>query len=209
MRQTPFDLLAPEYDRWFEAHRFAYQSEVEAVRRFIPSRGVGVEVGVGTGRFSEPFNICIGVEPSERMAAIARSRGIDVHISTAEKLPFGSEDFDFVLMVTTLCFVENPMLAVQEAARVLKPNGHLIIAIIDKESDLGKKYEAMKASDRFYKSAKFFSSQEIMGLLMSSGFSDIKSFQTIFFDPETMIAPDIVKEGHGEGAFVVLKGVKT
>lgn len=208
MTQSPFEEFAAEYDNWFETHRFAYQSEVKAVRRFIPPQGVGVEVGVGTGRFSASFNITIGVEPSEKMAAIARSRGIDVRISCAEKLPFGSQSFDFVLMVTTLCFVENPLLALQEAVRVLKPNGRLIVAIIDKESTLGKKYEAMKASDRFYEGAKLFSSQEIIKLLEPLGLIMVQSCQTIFSDPETMTAPDVVKEGYGEGAFVVVSALK-
>ncbi len=50
-----FDKFAVEYNEWFEAHRFAYQSEVEAVRKFIYLEGKGIEIGTGSGRFSVPF----------------------------------------------------------------------------------------------------------------------------------------------------------
>jgi ubiquinone/menaquinone biosynthesis C-methylase UbiE len=75
---SAFNQFAQEYDLWFDAHPYAYQSELEAIRRFVPNGGTGVEVGVGTGRFSIPFGITIGVEPSESMASVARSRGIEV-----------------------------------------------------------------------------------------------------------------------------------
>ena len=79
-----FEEYALEYDEWFEAHKWVYQSEGEAVRKFIPKTGEGVEIGVGTGRFSIPFGIKVGVEPAKAMAEIARKRGISVYESKAE-----------------------------------------------------------------------------------------------------------------------------
>lgn len=204
-----FNQFAEEYDRWFETYTFAYQSELEAVRRFMPKQGTGIEIGVGTGRFSAPFSISIGVEPSEEMAKIARSREITVHISKAEQLPFENERFDFALMVTTLCFVDDPNLALNEARRILKQNEKLILAIIDKETELGKTYEAMKASNKFYKDAIFYSTQEVIELLRQAKFNQIEICQTIFSNPNTMTAPDNVIEGYGKGAFVVLSSTKS
>jgi hypothetical protein len=71
-----FDEHAREYDRWFDEHERLYQAEVNALGSFIPPTGLGVEIGVGTGRFPVPFGIKLGVEPSRRMAEIARDRGI-------------------------------------------------------------------------------------------------------------------------------------
>ena len=79
-----FEEAAVEYDEWFETHKWVYQSEVEAVRKFIPKTGEGVEIGVGTGCFSIPFGIKVGVEPAKAMAEIARKRGISVYESKAE-----------------------------------------------------------------------------------------------------------------------------
>lgn len=147
---TVFDQFTEEYDRWFDSHVFAFQSEVEAIRRFVPKKGLGIEIGVGTGRFSVPFSITIGVEPSEAMAAIARSRGIVAHQARAELAegePFESEHFDFAMMITAICFVHNAHKALQEARRILKQDGSLILAIIAKDTELGRTYEAMNAPD--------------------------------------------------------------
>lgn len=205
---TVFDQFAQEYDQWFESHPAAYESEIEAIRRFIPAVGLGIEIGVGTGRFSVPFSITIGVEPAHAMAAIAAARGITVHHAKAEELPFHSEHFDFALMVTTLCFVDDPRAALKEAHRVLTPTGRLIIGLIDRETELGRTYESMKTSNKFYRDATFLSTREVIELLHEADFHQIQSCQTIFSNPETMTAPDPVKDGHGEGAFVVLSAIK-
>jgi hypothetical protein len=62
-----FDKYAEDYDRWFEKNGPLYRAEIEAIKRFVPDMGFGVEIGTGTGRFSVPFGIRIGVEPSKNM----------------------------------------------------------------------------------------------------------------------------------------------
>jgi hypothetical protein len=59
-----FDKYAAEYDEWFDVHPWVYQSEVQALKTVLPQRGRGIEIGAGTGRFSVPLGISIGVEPS-------------------------------------------------------------------------------------------------------------------------------------------------
>lgn len=203
-----FNRFALEYDQWFIENSFAYQSEVEAIRRFIPDTGLGIEVGAGSGRFSIPFGIKTGIEPSEEMAGIARSRGLFIIRALAEELPFADETFDYVLMVTVICFLTDPPAAIKEIRRVLKPGGRLIIGFIDRESHLGKRYESMKDSSRFYKGARFYSVPDVMDILASSGFHDPQLCQTLFTNPKDMAGCDTVRAGHGEGGFVVLKGNK-
>lgn len=104
MKISPFEEQAGEYDDWFSRNPFAYASELQAVRMQLPRRGTGVEIGVGTGRFAGELGIPLGVEPSKSMRKIARERGIAVIGAVAESLPFRDGRFDYVLMVTTLCF---------------------------------------------------------------------------------------------------------
>ena len=203
-----FEKWAQEYDEWFDINRFAYESEVLALRKFIPKNGKGLEVGVGTGRFSVPLGIKAGVEPARAMASIAQKRGIEVYEAKAEELPFESESFDFVLMVTTICFLQDPMQSLKEAKRVLKPEGHIIIGMIDKDSPLGMVYESKKEHSRFYKYAKFYSVRQVLGWLSESEHSHIEICQTIFENPERMTAIDAVRDGYGEGAFVVISAQK-
>lgn len=203
-----FDQFAAEYDAWFDTHIFTFQSEVEAIRRFIPEQGLGIEIGVGTGRFASQLNITTGIEPSELMASIARSRGIEVHKAYAEQLPFDNNSFDFALMITTLCFVENPGKALSEVMRILKPGGNFILGIIDRETELGRTYESMKDSDKFYRNAKFYSTSEVIQLIQKSGFDYSNACQTIFSNPDTMTAPDLIRDGYSKGAFVVVNSIK-
>jgi SAM-dependent methyltransferase len=94
-----FEKSAQEYDDWFDRNRPVYQSELLAIKAFLPRAGRGLEIGVGTGRFAAPLGMEVGVEPARAMAEIARNRGIKVCQAYAEELPFGKGLFDFVLMV--------------------------------------------------------------------------------------------------------------
>ncbi|MEK7396818.1 MAG: methyltransferase domain-containing protein [Candidatus Poribacteria bacterium] len=203
-----FEKWAQEYDDWFDINRFAYESEVLALRKFVPQNCKGLEVGVGTGRFSVPYGIKAGVEPARAMADVAQNRGIQVYEAKAEELPFESESFDFVLMVTTICFLQDPMQALKEAKRVLKPEGYIIIGMIDRDSPLGKVYESKKEYSKFYKYAKFYSVSQVLEWLMKLEYSHIEACQTIFKNPEEMTAIDAVRNGYGEGAFVVISAQK-
>ena len=205
---TLFNRFAREYDDWFVENSFAYLPEVEAIRRFIPNTGLGVEIGAGTGRFSTPFGIKIGIEPAKGMARLAQSRGLHMIRALAEDLPFKDESIDYILMVTVICFLTDLPTAIKEIRRVLKPGGRLIIGFIDRESRLGRNYESMKDSSRFYKRATFYSVSQVMDVLTAIGFSDFQVCQTIFTNPGDMVRCDPVCEGHGEGSFVVLMGTR-
>jgi len=203
-----FEKCVQEYDEWFDINRFAYDSEILALRKLIPQKGEGLEVGVGTGRFSVPLGIKIGVEPAIAMADLARKRGIQVYEAKAEELPFESESFDFVLMVTTICFLQDPMQAFKEANRILNPEGYIIIGMIDRDSPLGMVYESKKEHSRFYKYARFYSVSQVLEWLSGLEYGHIEVCQTIFKNPEDMTAIDVVKDGYGEGAFVVISSQK-
>jgi len=159
-RVEPFEKHAKEYDVWFDENELVYLSELEAVKSMLPDSGTGIEIGVGTGRFAAPLGIKLGLEPSKSMASLARKRGIEVVEGMAESLPFEDSSFDFVLMVTVICFLNDVGKALSEAYRVLKPGGSIIIAFIDKNSTIGKMYEQRKNEDVFYKEATFYSVEE-------------------------------------------------
>jgi SAM-dependent methyltransferase len=203
-----FEQYPSEYDVWFERNPAAYKAELRAIRAALPASGSGLEIGVGTGRFAAPLGIRAGIDPSPAMAAIARARGIEVTIGKAELLPFAAEEFDYALMVTTICFVDDLGAAFREAARVLKPCGSLIVGFIDRDSPLGRQYVARKDRDPFYRHARFYSAEEVSCQLQQSGFGRPVASQTIFCSPDSMSNEQPVKSGHGEGSFVVLKATK-
>jgi SAM-dependent methyltransferase len=201
----PFEKYSDRYDEWFEKNIVLYQAELEAVRRLVPPPPAeGMEVGVGSGKFAAPLGIEIGVEPSEKMASRAKRLSIDVYPGVAEKLPFAYGRFDFVLMVTTICFVDDIIKSFGEVFLVLKDNGFIIVGFVDKESELGIRYIAKKDSSRFYKYANFYSTTEVLEYLRKVGFAATKILQTLI--PGEL--PETILEGFGRGSFVVIKAVK-
>lgn len=199
-----FEDAAVEYDEWFETYKWIYQSEVEAVRKFIPETGEGVEIGVGTGRFSIPFGIKVGVEPFRAMAEISRKRGITVYEAKAEQLPFRDNSFEFALMVTTLCFLEYPFQALKEIKRILKPAGKIVIGMLDEESPPGKFYEEKRKKSKFYRDARFYSVNQALDWLKKLAFDNLQTVQTIFKNPDRIQSLEPIKECFGEGLFVVI-----
>ena len=203
-----FEDGAEEYDKWFDENRFAYKSEVLALGTFIPKNSKGLEVGVGTGRFAVPMNIQIGVEPARAMADIARKRGIEVYEAKAEELPFDNASFDFILMATSICFLHNPMRALQESTRVIKSGGFIILGMIDRDSFLGKAYESKKKDSKFYRYAHFYSVNHVLKWIRKLGYDHVRICQTIFKNPEKITAIEPVKDGSGRGGFVVISAIK-
>jgi SAM-dependent methyltransferase len=204
----PFEKYAGKYEGWFERNRSAYQSELQAVKSLLPPRGIGIEIGVGTGRFAAPLGIQIGVEPSTAMAMVARQRGIQVVQAVAEALPFMDGTFDFALMVTTLCFLDDVEVSFQEAHRVLRCRGSLVVGFIDPQSHLGQVYQRHKNESPFYREARFYSVQEVVSSMQNAGFGKFTSVQTICDNFEGSRNPEPIRPGNGEGSFVVLRGTK-
>ncbi|MFW6043679.1 MAG: class I SAM-dependent methyltransferase [Marinilabiliaceae bacterium] len=204
-RTTPFDNYPDQYEQWFSTNQFAFLSELAAIRSLIPKEGKGVEIGVGSGIFAAPLKIKEGCDPSETMRKKAAERGINAIACTAEDLPYKDNSFDFALMVTTICFVDDPQKTFQEIHRILKPEGHIIIAFVDKESPVGQEYQRHKEESLFYKDAVFFSTREICDLLGDNGFKTETICQTIFSRPHEISEIEQVREGFGEGSFIVIK----
>ena len=106
-KENPFDAEVEEYEAWFRANDKLLESELEAIEQLIPDNGGGIEIGVGTGIFASNLGIKCGVEPSEKMPAVARKNGVQVLIASAEKLPIEIGSYQFALMVTVDCFLDD------------------------------------------------------------------------------------------------------
>jgi ubiquinone/menaquinone biosynthesis C-methylase UbiE len=203
-----FEEYASEYEAWFDKNRIVFESELRAVEKLLPKKGEGCEVGVGTGRFASSLDILYGVDPSPRMRKLARRRGIEAIGGVAEQLPYHDHSFAFILMITALCFLDDIDMSFGEAHRVLKPDGHLIIGFVDKDSPLGKMYVQRKRESKFYHSAVFYSVGDITMRLKKAGFKNLRFKQTIFHSLDNMREIEPAKDGYGEGSFVVVKALK-
>jgi ubiquinone/menaquinone biosynthesis C-methylase UbiE len=94
-----------------------------------------VELGSGCGanfRYLRAGTRVIAVEPNVHMHGpleqSARRHGIEVEVRplSAERLPFEDASVDAVVATLVLCTVPDPVAAVREVLRVLKPGGRFI-----------------------------------------------------------------------------------
>ena len=205
-RIESFEKYCKEYDEWFIKNQNIYSAELNAIKGLIPPDKYGVEIGIGTGRFALPLGIKVGIEPLKKMAEISRNRGIQVYEGVAEQLPFNNETFDFVLFVTTICFLDDLKESFKEAYRILKNEGFIIVGFVDKESELGKRYRLKRMKSKFYKDATFYSAKEVIDLLGKANFQNFVIRQTVF--PKRTGRIDKVEDGCGKGSFVIIKGIK-
>ena len=201
-----FDRYHARYDAWYDRNRFAYLSELAALKKEVPAGGKGLEIGVGTGRFAAPLGIQYGVDPSEKMLRTARDRGIFARRSSGEDLPFDDGSFDHVALIVTLSFVRDPGRVLREAFRVLKGKGKIIIGMVDGVGFLGRYYIRKKGV--FYKNARLMGVGEVTGMLEESGFGGFSYHQTVFRLPGDMRSVHKTSPGYGRGGFVVISAVK-
>lgn len=211
----PFDRYADKYEEWFSTFKTVYDTEVEAIRGIMPKTGTdgtkepkGLEIGAGSGLFAARLGVKYGVEPSHAMLEKSLKRGIKMKYGVAEALPYMDESFDYTLMVTAVCFLDSLDAALDEIHRVLKPGGWAIFGFVDKDSPLGKTYREHKEEDVFYKQASFRSAEELIYCLEEKGFQIEYVGQTIFGGLDEINEIQEMREGHGEGGFVVLKAGK-
>lgn len=201
-----FEQYAAEYDSWFDNHKAEFTLELKAIRALLPDTGMGIEIGAGTGRFTQALGISLGVEPSAAMRKIATERSVHIINGLAESIPVANHSYDYALLVTAVCFLDSLEAAFKEVHRILKDNGYIIIALIDKTSTVGTKYA--KNKNKFYQDATFYSVDEIQKELELSGFHYFEFVQAMLPGDGGQCRVEDIKQGYGEGSFVVLRAQK-
>ncbi len=100
------------------------------------SRGCVLELGIGTGlnlpHYPETVTELHAVDPAQLLPKTIAARSarlsfpVRLQKGTAETLPHADQRFDYVVSTWTLCTIPNPVLALQEVGRVLKPGGRFL-----------------------------------------------------------------------------------
>ena len=192
-----------EYEEWIKAHPHIHQSELIAFKKVVPS-GLGLEIGVGTGRLASALSVRFGLDPSWNMLKLAQKRNISVVQGCGENLPFKKESFNFVLIVYTIELADDALRFLKEAVRTLKNRGVLILGIANKESAWGKFYE-QEAARGFW---RFYSIEKILHYFKKISVAFKEAFHTHFHAPPDIKDIEEPKKGFGEGGLVVFKAVR-
>jgi ubiquinone/menaquinone biosynthesis C-methylase UbiE len=162
--------LAAGYETWYQtAGRRADQLEKEMLARMLarfPSASMLLEVGCGSGHFTRWFSEktlqATGLDISLPMLSEAvRLNGAPYIRGDALGLPFADNTFDLVTLITTLEFVSEPILVLEEALRVTRRG--LILGILNRQSVLGRSLR--RTGGPVWEAARFFTPTEMVQLV--------------------------------------------
>ncbi len=195
-----FDQLAERYDAWYEGPvgQVVFPLEVAVLRPLLePAPKPWLEVGVGSGRFAHALGVEVGIDPAHRPLLLARQRNIAVLQARGEQLPFRTGVFGGVLLVVTLCFVDEPIALLREVQRVLHPDGVLVLGMVFADSPWGDFYRRKgEAGHPFYRAARFLSRAEVRAMLAAAGFQVVAARCTLRQPPaDEGLQPEPVWEG--------------
>jgi SAM-dependent methyltransferase len=173
-KRRVFEDFATDYDRWFDDHAEVYDAQLRLLARVVPPYGQGLEVGVGSGRFAAPLGICYGIDPAIPLAKMVKNRSVEVAIGVGEHLPYQSGSFDYAVMMTVICFLDDMTGVFREVFRVLVPSGIIVLGFIERDGEIFRHYHAEPEKGRFLRHARFHSTDEIIQKLHDAGFSRVE-----------------------------------
>jgi ubiquinone/menaquinone biosynthesis C-methylase UbiE len=186
-----FDDFANKYDSWFDTPvgSKVKDLELDLLLGFVkPQQGLNMlEVGIGTGLFAMELGKrgieIVGIDPSEKMREIAKKRGFDVRYGVGEQIPFPDNTFDVVLSMSSMEFSREPDLFVSEMRRVAKPNGTVVVAVLNLWSTYGISRRVRGIFRRsFFNDVHFYAYGELGGLL-SRHLAGVEVSSSVFINP--------------------------
>ncbi len=193
-----FDSIAPTYDAWYQTPlgRLADRLEKEAVFSLLENRAgdLALDISCGTGSYALALGQrglrVVGVDVSEPMLRVAQTKAKAAQVrlalmrAEADVLPFRAGIFDLVTVILGLEFMADPGKTLEEARRVLKPNGSLIVAVLNR-TGLWTLWRRLKRLfvPSIWRSARFLSINELGALLEERGFTDLRWRAAVYFLP--------------------------
>lgn len=141
-----------DYSTWYEGERregyYSLINDLEVERITPYARGSSIlEIGVGTGlileRTSQVAAHATGIDLSLGMAGVSKQKGLDVLNASVNDLPFPDDSFDVAYSCKVLPHVPDIRGGLNELARVVRPNGTMLVEFYNPRSFKGLTYKIM------------------------------------------------------------------
>jgi SAM-dependent methyltransferase len=132
------EFFARSAERWDRMRRelFGHAFSDAALRGLLPRSWVVADLACGTGAVTAALAPhvarVVGVDRSNAMLRSARKRleahkNADLKQGALESLPLASATCDAALLILALAYLSEPARALNEAVRILKPGGRLVV----------------------------------------------------------------------------------
>lgn len=190
--------LSTRFDWYYEKDKWEFDVAAELVSQ-LPDVSRLLEVGCGQGHFLTRMHSlyeCQGVEFNPKAIEDCQSKGLNVTSSTLGSM---ETSFDLVVAFEVLEHLSNPREFIEEALRVVKTNGYLLLAVPDPEGyfseadrvllDMPPHHVLSLSKKTFENIAKTFN-LEILNIQQEPlRFPHYKSYISNFFSLETPSQP--------------------
>lgn len=196
-----------EFDKNF--HKIRYEKTFKLLKKFLKNEGKFLDVGCGYGfileKIAKEYEIeLFGVDVKQGVKNYL-NKNVNFLLADCYSLPFKNEQFDYVSLFEVVEHLYNPLRALREANRVLKPGGLLFITtpnltrfgvlfnlILNKSPFMDVKYFEYDGASHL----REFAVEELKELLSMSGFSveyfDYFDYNFVFDSFKKALAKDIV-----------------
>jgi ubiquinone/menaquinone biosynthesis C-methylase UbiE/DNA-binding transcriptional ArsR family regulator len=169
--------FAAQAGNWDELRAMHVPEErVEAAIRKAAGTGpvdALLDLGTGTGRMLELLGPlaarAVGIDQSPQMLSVARVRieraglrHVQLRQGNIYAVPAAGDSYDFVVMHQVLHYLDEPLRAIREAARILRPGGRLLIADFAPHEE-----EALRTAHAHRRLG--FAREEVAGYLTAAG----------------------------------------
>ena len=133
-----------DYPKYWQGRDYEHQAEVVAIQKFmtkIPQKNSILDLAGGFGRlaplYAPIFQRCLLVDPSKQLLNQAQKYlkefpNVEIQQGSVEKIPALDNEFDVALLIRIVHHLPSPYPAFQEAFRVLRPGGFLIMEFANK-----------------------------------------------------------------------------
>ncbi len=171
--KTPFTMSPQAYDHWFSTPggQRVLEEETTLIRRMLwQEKGSLLDIGCGTGIFTTLFQGAgfqsFGLDLSREMLSHLKRKApsLPLVLGDAHLLPFPRDAFLYSTMVTVLEFLQHPLYALVEAARVAKKG--ILIGFLPpwSPSNLKRRIKA-RAGRSSFSGAKFIPSSRLASMV--------------------------------------------
>jgi SAM-dependent methyltransferase len=92
-------------------------------------RGRLLDVGCGIGDMLDFRPDSVGVDINQRTVDYCQQRGAEAYVMAPDRLPFADACFDSLLLDNVLEHIAEPGPLLEEARRVLRPGGRLLVGV--------------------------------------------------------------------------------